>query len=70
MLLTDAEYQDAYAEALRCLADEGHAVGEPYISGTGERYCMVDNGTLSDREVLDKWWTRDIASAILQGRNR
>ena len=40
MQLTDVEYEDAYAEALLCLADEGHAVGEPFISGTGARYCI------------------------------
>ena len=70
MPLTDAEYEDAYTEALLCLADSGHAVGTPFINGTGARYCMVDNRKLTDREVLEMWWKRDIASEILQGRGR
>ena len=68
MRLTDAEYEDAYAEALLCLADDRHAVGEPFISGTGARYCMVDDQKLTDREVLDLWWKSDITGEILQGR--
>ena len=72
MPLTDADYEDAYAEALLCLADEGHAVGTPFntdfINGTTGRGCMVDNRKLSDRGVLELWWGEDIASAILDGR--
>ena len=68
--LTDADYEDAYAEALRCLADDGHAVGEPFINGTGARYCMVDDSNLTDREVLEQWWKREITREILQGRGR
>lgn len=73
MPLTDAEYEDAYAEALRCLADDGYAVGEPFINGTngsGARCCMVGDRKLTDREVLVLWWTEDIAREILQGRGR
>ena len=66
--LTDTEYEDAYAEALLCLADDGYAVGEPFINGTGARYCMVDDRKLTDREVLELWWKTDIARKILQGR--
>ena len=68
MPLTDAEYEDAYAEALRCLDDEGYAVGTPFFNGTGARYCMVDDRKLTDREVLEMWWEADIASEILRGR--
>ena len=68
--LTDAEYEDTYTEALLCLADDGHAVGEPFINGTGARYCMVDGRKLTDREVLETWWKHDITSEILQGRGR
>ena len=69
--LTDAEYEDAYSEALLCLADEGHVVGKtfmPFTIGTGARYCMVDDRKLSDRGVLELWWGEDIAGKILQGR--
>ena len=74
MPLTDAEYEDAYTEALRCLADSGHAVGSPFINGftngTSARYCMVDNRKLTDREVLEMWWKADISREILEGRGR
>jgi hypothetical protein len=66
--LTDAEYEDAYAEALLCLADDGHAVGQPFINGTGARYCMVDERKLTDKNVLELWWDKRIARKILQGR--
>ena len=72
--LTDAEYGDAYSEALLCLADEGHAVGTPFINGfingASGRRCMVDDCKLSDREVLELYWGEDIAGEILQGRGR
>ena len=68
MPLSDAEYDDAYTEALRCLADDGHAVGKPFVDDTGARYCMVDDRKFTDREVLERWWERDIAREILQGR--
>ena len=68
--LTDADYEDAYSEALLCLADEGHAVGTAFFNGTGARYCMVDDRKLTDREVLEMWWTRGIAREILRGHGR
>ncbi len=68
MHLTDAEYEDAYQEALSCLAEEGHSVGIPFIHGTGARYCMVDDRKLSDRQVLTLWWRDAITREILQGR--
>ena len=69
--LTDTEYEDAYAEALLCLAEDEHAVGEPFINGidgAGVRYCMVNDRKLTDREVLEMWWKANIAREILQGR--
>ena len=68
--LTDAEYEDAYAEALRCLADDGYAVGEPFMftNGIGARYCLLDDRKLTDRAVLEMWWKADIAREILRGR--
>lgn len=67
MSITDAEYEDAYAEALLCLADDGHAVGTPFYRGTGARYCIVDDRKLTDKDVLELWW-EDIASDIMEGR--
>ena len=66
--LTDADYEDAYAEALLCLADDGHSVGTPFINGTGARYCIVDDRKLTDQQVLEMWWRADISRDILQGR--
>jgi hypothetical protein len=68
MPLPDAEYEDAYAEALFCLADGGHAVGVPFIDGTATRHCYVDDRRLSDKGVLELWWGKDIARNILRGR--
>jgi hypothetical protein len=68
MSLTDAEHEDAYAEALLCLADEGYAVSTPFRNGTGARYCMVDNRKLTDKDVLELWWDKEIAGEILEGR--
>jgi hypothetical protein len=68
MPLTDREYEDVYAEALLCLADDKHAVGKPFIDGTGARYCMVDERRLNDKAVLELWWGEDIAPKILEGR--
>jgi len=77
MSITDAEYEDAYAEALLCLAayaeallclaDDGHAVGTPFYNGTRARYCIVDDRKLTDKDVLELWW-EDIASDIMEGR--
>ena len=33
MPITDEEYEDAYVEALRCLAEDGRVVGEPFLDG-------------------------------------
>lgn len=67
MPLSDDEYEDAYAEALRCLFDTGHAVGKPSHDGTA-RYCMVNGHRLTDKDVLELWWEPEIARKILQGR--
>jgi hypothetical protein len=68
MSLTDTEYEDAYAEALLCLADDGRVVGAPFYNGSGARYCMVDGRKLTDQDVLELWWEKDIAREILKGR--
>jgi hypothetical protein len=67
MAITDQEYEDAYAEALFCLADDGHTVGIPFANGTGVRRCEVDSRSLDDKNVLELWWG-EIASQILEGR--
>ena len=68
MPLSDAEYEDAYAEALLCLSDDGHVVGSPYINATGTRHCRVDNRLVSDQAVLELWWGKDLTARILKGR--
>jgi hypothetical protein len=68
MPLSEAEYEDAYAEALFCLADGGHAVEVPFIDGPATRHCYVDDRRLSDKDVLELWWGKDIARKILSGR--
>ena len=69
MPLSDAEYEDAYAEALRCLVDDGHAVVRPLpLSNTGARHCMVNGRKLNDKDVLELWWGKAIARKIMRGR--
>jgi hypothetical protein len=67
MPITDEEYEDAYVEALRCLAEDGRVVGEPFLEG-GQRYCVVDGFKLDDAAVLKLWWESEIAAEILDGR--
>ena len=69
MPLTDAEYEDVYAETLVCLADDGHIVSEPFYD-RGIRYCVVDKHTVFDKEALELWWGEQITQEILEGRNR
>jgi hypothetical protein len=69
MPLSATEYEDAYAEALLCLADDGHAVGVPQGTSNGTRYCYVDDQKLSDQGVLELWWGEEIPEEIFEGRN-
>ena len=66
--LTDEEYEDAYAETLRCLAGAGRKVGVPYADGAGIRYCTVDGNALNDRGVISAWWSDPITKKIFAGR--
>ena len=66
--LTDSEYEDAYAETLRCLTDAGQDVGIPYTDGDGVRYCTVDDKKLDDRGVISAWWSEGVAAQIFDGR--
>jgi hypothetical protein len=68
MPITDEEYEEVYVEALRCLAENGHVVGEPFPSVGGQRYCVVDGFQLDDKCVLELWWGREITAEILEGR--
>jgi hypothetical protein len=68
MRLSEAEYEDPYAEALLCLEDDGHAVGVPFIDRTATRQCRVDGCRLSDEEVLELWWGKNITGKILRDR--
>jgi hypothetical protein len=61
--MTNQEFEDAYREALVCLADVGHVVTGPF--GTdGTRMCMVDARPLCDYEILELWWGKKIADQI------
>ena len=62
MAITDQEYEDAYAEALVCLADDGHTVGIPFANGTGIRRCEADSRSLDDESVLETVVGRDCES--------
>ena len=65
--LTNEEYEDAYREALLCLAEEHH-VGTPFSNGGGRRMCLVDGRILRDSDVLELWWGPQIASEIMADR--
>jgi hypothetical protein len=61
------EFEDAYREALVCLADVGHVVAGP-IGTDGSRVCIVDGKPLTDYEVLNLWWGKEIADQIRRER--
>ena len=66
-VMTDAEFEDAYREALISLADTGRTVGQP-IGSDGGRVCIVDGKPLSDCEVLELWWGKEITESIRRQR--
>ena len=61
--MTDAEFEDAYREALLCLGQVGHRVGEPGVVNAS-RVCMIDGKYLNDNEVLKLFWGKEIARQI------
>jgi hypothetical protein len=65
--VTDHEFEDAYREALVCLADVGHVVAGP-IGTDGSRVCIVDGQALNDYAVLNLWWGKKIADQIRHER--
>jgi len=66
--LTDEEYEDAYWESLRCLANAGRDVGVPYMDSEGVRQCFVDGRALDDRGVIESWWSDQTTRKIFDGR--
>jgi hypothetical protein len=65
--MTDEEFEDAYREALFCLDETGHSTQRPQTVD-GQRTCMVDNRPLTDYQVLELWWGKDITEQIRRER--
>jgi len=68
-VMTDAEFEDAYREALVSLADAGRNVVQP-VGTDGDRVCVVDGKALRDYEVLELWWGKEITDTIRKQRRR
>ncbi len=70
MALSDYEYEDAYREVLKCLAQSELKVGTPFYSTghAGERRCLVNGRLLNDEAVFRLWWGDSIAVQIMDGR--
>lgn len=66
--LSDHDYEDACAEAIRCLTGAGRKVGVPYTDEAGVRRCTVDGKNLDDRGVIGAWWSESVTRKILYGR--
>jgi hypothetical protein len=64
--LTHEECEDAYREALLCLA-EFLSVREPFLSASGKRMCRVGGVPMEDEQVLLRWWGKEITELILHG---
>jgi len=65
--VTDEEYEDVYHEALHCLS-ENSRVGFPFQQPDGARRCEVGGLLLSDSQVIELWWGKEIAEEIRQER--
>lgn len=63
VIMTREEYEDAYFEALVCLREQVE-VGQPVIIRRG-RMCWIDGAYLTDKEVLQRWWGKQIAAQII-----
>ena len=66
-LVTDEEYEDVYHEALHCLG-ESLSVGFPFQQSDGTRVCEIDGRLLSDDEVIELWWGKEIAEQVRRER--
>jgi hypothetical protein len=66
--VTDEEYEDIYHEALHCLG-ETSPVGFPFQREEGIRVCEVDGRLLSDDQVVELWWGKEIAEQIRRERS-
>lgn len=69
MALSDEEYEDAYREALFCLA-EAVSVSKPFIDASGRRVCDVGGVLLDDDQVLERWWGEDVLEKIHRQHKR
>ena len=61
--MTDEEYEDIYREALHCLR-ETLVTGFPFHQPDGSRVCEVDGHLLTDEEVIERWWGKEIADKV------
>jgi hypothetical protein len=62
--LTRNEYEQAYADALECLKQLGHQIGNPYRAHDGVRLVRVDRFSWADDAVFEEAWGKDRAAAI------
>ena len=66
--MTDEEYEDIYREALHCLR-ENLAIGFPFHQPDGSRVCEVDGHLLTDEEVIERWWGKEITDKVRAERS-
>jgi hypothetical protein len=65
--VTDEEYEDIYREAVHCLG-ETSPIGFPFQQQDGIRVCEVDGRLLSDDQVIELWWGKEIAAQVRRER--
>ena len=65
--MTDQEYEEIYHEALHCLG-ETSPIGFPFQQQDGTRVCEVDGRLLSDEQVIELWWGKEIAEQVRRER--
>lgn len=66
--LTEAEYEECYAEALRILYYKYDSVGEPYRSETGQRICRIERLHADDHTVFLLAFGSGVADEIEHGK--
>ena len=66
--LTDSEYEDCYAEALRILHYKYESVGVPYHNDKGERTCRIESLHADDHTVFLLAFGSDVANQIEHGK--
>ena len=65
--LTEAEYEEHYAEALRVLFYNYDTVDLPYRNEKGERICRVESLDADDKTVFLLAFGSDIANDLVRG---